>query len=34
MEDAYRKLGYTPVHVPVLPPEKRADFILKSIAGK
>jgi len=32
IEDSYKKFGYTPIHVPVLPPEKRADFILKMTA--
>lgn len=32
--DTYKKFGYKTIAVPVLPPEKRADFIIKAIGSK
>ena len=32
IEDAYAKHGYKPIRVPVLPPQKRADFVLKNLS--
>jgi len=31
IEESYRLLGYHPIHVPVLPVEERADFILQRL---
>lgn len=31
---AYLDYGYTPIHVPALPPPERADFILNYVGGK
>jgi predicted ATPase len=31
IEEAYEEFGYAPIHVPVLPPEERVDYILERI---